>query len=276
MAADSGDEEPPPAADRGGVARSSSFLKGCPAAHRISVASRAAGLFVLPAAARGDQPAGDAAVGIGAGAGLRRGTRAVHVCLSEVPRRANKCKHQPGRRCRSKKAPSVPACWPRSRSTSTPGTCRCIASRNSYWDRYGSGSRGSLLCRLVRGTAEALRPLALRLLELILSGFVIQGDETTVRYLDRSSDKALLGYFWGFAGDGEHRYVAFDFHTSRGRAGPSADPGELPRLSAERRLLGLHIAGEGCAARLTHVGCWAHARRKFEEALYTTSHPLAA
>src|SRR5271170_7185162 len=41
----------------------------------------------------------------------------------------------------------------------------------------------SLLCRLARGTAEALGPLADRLWELILSGIVVQVDETTVRYL---------------------------------------------------------------------------------------------
>ena len=34
-----------------------------------------------------------------------------------------------------------------------------------------------LLCRLVRGTGQALRPLARRLLELILSSHVIQADK---------------------------------------------------------------------------------------------------
>jgi transposase len=41
----------------------------------------------------------------------------------------------------------------------------------------------SLLCRLVRGTAEALCPLARRILELILKSHVVQVDETLVRYL---------------------------------------------------------------------------------------------
>ena len=132
----------------------------------------------------------------------------------------------------------------------------------------------ALLCRLVRGTAEALRPLAARLLELILSGHVIQGDETTVRYLDGVSDKALLGYFWGFAGDSEHRYVAFDFRASHGRAGPS----EILKnyqgyLQSDGYSVYESLVREG-SARLVHVGCWAHARRKFDEAICTTSHPL--
>ena len=132
----------------------------------------------------------------------------------------------------------------------------------------------SLLCRLVRGTAEALRPLAARLLELILSGHVIQGDETTVRYLDGVSDKALLGYFWGFAGDSEHNFVAFDFRASHGRAGPS----EILKhyqgyLQSDGYSVYESLVRKG-AARLVHVGCWAHTRRKFDEALCTTSHPL--
>jgi len=132
----------------------------------------------------------------------------------------------------------------------------------------------ALLCRLVRGSAEALRPLALRILELILNGFAVQADETTVHYLDGVSDRALLGYFWGFAGDQEHPYVAYDFQASRGRDGPRAIlAGYQGYLQSDGYSVYESLAREG-AARLTHVGCWAHARRKFEHALYTTSHPL--
>jgi hypothetical protein len=111
-------------------------------------------------------------------------------------------------------------------------------------------------------------------LELILSGYVIQVDETTVRYLASQSDKALLAYFWGFAGDHEHRYVAFDFHTSRGREGPRATlAGYRGYLQSDCYSVYESLVREG-AARLVHVVCWAHARRKFDEALCTTSHPL--
>jgi transposase len=132
----------------------------------------------------------------------------------------------------------------------------------------------ALLCRLVRGSAEALSPLVRRLLELILGSFAIQGDETKVRYLDRASDTALLGYFWGFAGDAEHRYVAFDFQTSRGRAGPSDILANYQGYLQSEGYSVYKSLVKAAPARLTHVSCWAHARRKFEEVLYTTSHPL--
>ena len=132
----------------------------------------------------------------------------------------------------------------------------------------------SLLCRLVRGTAEALHSLARRILELILKSHVIQVDETLVRYLANLSDRALTGYFWGFAGDCEHRYVAYDFQTSRGRDGPRAVlAGYQGYLQSDGYSVYESLVREG-AARLTHVACWAHARRKFDEALCTTSHPL--
>jgi transposase len=132
----------------------------------------------------------------------------------------------------------------------------------------------AVLCRLVRGSAEALRPLARRLLELILSGYVIQADETTVRYLDGLSERALLGYFWGFAGDRDHPYVAYDFRTSHGRDGPRAIlAGYQGYLQSDGYSVYESLVREA-SARLTHVGCWAHTRRKFDEALCTTSHPL--
>ena len=133
----------------------------------------------------------------------------------------------------------------------------------------------SLMCRLVRGTAEALRPLVDRLRERVLASDVIQGDETPVRYLDGASDHAQKGYLWGFAGDREHRYVIYDFQDSRSRDGPRQ------MLASYRG----YLQSDGYAVyeslvreasdRLTHVGCWSHARRKFDEALCTTSHPLA-
>ena len=116
--------------------------------------------------------------------------------------------------------------------------------------------------------------MARRILELILSSHVIQVDETTVRYLASLSDHALLAYFWGFAGDREHPYVAYDFQTSRGRDGPRAILTEYSGYLQSDGYAVYESLGREHAAHWTHVGCWAHARRKFDEALCTTSHPL--
>jgi transposase len=131
-----------------------------------------------------------------------------------------------------------------------------------------------LLCRLVRGSALALEPLARRIWELILRSLVVQGDETRVRYLDGTSERARLGYFWGFTGDRQHPYVAYHFHASRGRDGPAAILANFQGYLQSDGYSVYESLVRQEAARLTHVGCWAHARRKFDEALCTTSHPL--
>ncbi len=131
-----------------------------------------------------------------------------------------------------------------------------------------------LLSRLVRGTAHALRPLAERVRALILASHVIQADETPVRYLDGTSERALRGYFWGFAGDTAHRYVTYDFQDSRSRDGPDALLASYQGYLQSDGYSVYESLVRQAAGRLMHVGCWAHTRRKFDEALLTTSHPL--
>lgn len=131
-----------------------------------------------------------------------------------------------------------------------------------------------LMCRLMQGVAAALRPLVLRLGELILASHVVQVDETPVRYLDGTSPSALRGYLWAYAGDALRRYVLYDFQDSRSRDGPQA---MLARYRGYLHSDGYAVYESLVAEapeRLVHVGCWAHTRRYFEAALYTTSHPL--
>ena len=62
-----------------------------------------------------------------------------------------------------------------------------------------------LLCQLLKGSARALKPLAERLLLEILLSYVVQADETKVRYLGGQPGKSLLGYLFGYGGDADHR-----------------------------------------------------------------------
>ena len=131
----------------------------------------------------------------------------------------------------------------------------------------------SLLCKLMQGTARALKPLADRLLQEVLLSCVVQADETPVRYLPGLAGKSSLGYLFGYAGDDAHPFVWYDFRPSRSRDGPRVV------LAGYRGFLQTdgHSAYDSLVAefsdRLTAVACWAHARRDFDEARYTTSHP---
>lgn len=99
--------------------------------------------------------------------------------------------------------------------------------------------------------------------QLIESSFLIQADETTLKVQNDSvKDKCDLGYMWPFVGDG--KLAVFEFRDSRVREGPT------DFLSG---FTGRYLMSDGYAGynqvinenKLTHLMCWAHARRKFFE-----------
>jgi len=99
--------------------------------------------------------------------------------------------------------------------------------------------------------------------ELIKNSFLIQADETTLKVMDDAvKDKCLLGYLWPFVGDG--KLVVFEFRESRRSEGPV----DFLNGFKDRFLLSDGYAGYNKVVEqngLTHLMCWAHARRKFFE-----------
>lgn len=125
-----------------------------------------------------------------------------------------------------------------------------------------------------------LVPLINLLNEILLAEPVLHCDETQLQVL--KSDKAPTADHWMWvrtAGPPGRRIVLFDYDPSRGGAVPR-------RLLEEFRgvlVTDGYTAYDGVAAALglTHAGCMAHARRKFEEARKaskdaTNSHAQAA
>jgi transposase len=99
--------------------------------------------------------------------------------------------------------------------------------------------------------------------QLIEASFLIQADETTLKVQnDTVPDKCDLGYMWPFVGDG--KIAVFEFRDSRSREGPT------DFLSG---FTGRYLMSDGYAGynqvigknQLSHLMCWAHARRKFFE-----------
>lgn len=113
------------------------------------------------------------------------------------------------------------------------------------------------LCVPLQALHEAMR-------QQLRRSFLVQADETTLRVLDDTvKDKCLLGYLWPFVGDG--RLAVFEFADSRSQDGPNAFLDGFTK----RYLLSDGYAGYNEVIRangLTHLMCWAHARRKFFEA----------
>ncbi len=100
--------------------------------------------------------------------------------------------------------------------------------------------------------------------ETVLSSFLVQADETTLKVLDDTvKDKCVLGYLWPYVGDG--KLAVFEFQDSRGHEGPT----DFLEKFTDRYLLSDGYAGYNDVIdknRLKHLMCWAHARRKFFEA----------
>ena len=124
----------------------------------------------------------------------------------------------------------------------------------------------STLCGWTLDAAGRTEVLKTLLREELLSGPVIQADETKLQVLEEPGrDNTTKSWMWGYRGGRVgHPVVIFDYEPSRGGRVP------LESLAGYRGYLqtdgyqGYNAIGnrEG----IVHVGCLAHIRRKFDEA----------
>lgn len=135
-------------------------------------------------------------------------------------------------------------------------------------------SRSVLSGALVR-TAARLQPLVDLIRRQVLASFYVRADETTARVLRPGTGKTGLVYLWIYVGDEDHPYRFFDYRLDRTRAGPREILGGFQGgllTDGHSAYTALINESEG---RLLDLGCWAHARRKFDESCAVTSHALA-
>jgi len=153
--------------------------------------------------------------------------------------------------------------------------------------RHGVELSKASMCRWMQAIGELAAPLLARMTRRMLEHSVILGhDDTPVRQQDPGSGRCRTCRFWtalGQAGTAGH-YVIFDYTQNRSRAGPERwfrDPHDQP-LFVERELQCDAYAGYDAEGglldragpwRMIHVGCWAHARRKFHDARLSAPGP---
>ncbi len=133
----------------------------------------------------------------------------------------------------------------------------------------------SSMCRWMQDVSDLCSPVLARMKACILDSHVIQADETPVKQQVGGRGPTRTCYFWSYVGDAEHPCILFDYQDGRSRAGPNAfftDPQGNPlfcdgNLQCDAytgyRDLFQNPVDDTPAWRMTHVGCWAHARRKF-------------
>jgi len=135
-----------------------------------------------------------------------------------------------------------------------------------YRDRHGVNLSRQTLCGWVEAAADWLSPIYREMKAALVARDYLQADETPIRYLDPDvKGKSQQGWLWTYsAPQGD---VVFEWHISRSREGPRAF---LQAFTGQ-----LQTDGYGVYESLTRergkelilVGCWAHVRRGFHEAL---------
>ena len=115
----------------------------------------------------------------------------------------------------------------------------------------------------VMRVGELLRPITEAMAKELLSGNYIQADETPVGVQsDRVQGKNHLAYLWQYSRPGSS--VVFDFRIGRERAGPKRFLGNFEGiLQTDGYAAYDHVGGP----EMVHAACWAHARRKFFQAV---------
>lgn len=131
--------------------------------------------------------------------------------------------------------------------------------------RHAVALSRSTLCGWVADVATALAPIAAELRRQVVAAAYLQTDDTTVTILDEAQG-SLTGRIWTYL-DPLTRQVVFDATRTRERDGPDAFLADFHgtlQADAYAGYDGLYRTG-----RVQELGCWAHARRYFVEALET-------
>jgi len=132
--------------------------------------------------------------------------------------------------------------------------------QESIFARQGWPVARTRLCDLVGKCATLLDPIYRAMIERLKDSFAIHADESPVKLLQPKR----TAYAWLYLGDAANPYTLFDFTAGRGDEYPAAFlEGYSGFVHADGYAGYNTIHGSGAK----HLGCWAHVRRKFVDAL---------
>ena len=138
--------------------------------------------------------------------------------------------------------------------------------QEAMFERYGARLPRATQAAWMIGLTLPLQPLINLMDERLRSSGYVRIDETRVQVLNSDKAPSALHWMWvRVAGPKHHRIILFDYDASRGgEVADSLVEGCSGYLQSDG-----YQAYEGVTERasLIHVGCFAHARRRFFEAL---------
>ena len=127
-------------------------------------------------------------------------------------------------------------------------------------------SRQTMSNWLLRATEDYLTPVYEQLHKELLNADVLHADETTLQVLHEPGKKPQSeSYMWLYrtGGDADKPIVLYEYQPGRGAKHPQEFLAGYKGYLHTDGYAGYHNLGEN----ITVVGCWAHARRKFDEAV---------
>ena len=136
------------------------------------------------------------------------------------------------------------------------------------WERSGVLISRQTMCNwLIKSTEDWLVPIYVKLRELLCAGEVAHADETSLQVLHEPGKEAQSkSYMWLYrtSGDARHPIVLYEYQPSRSGKHPAEF---LYGYKGFLHTDGYAAYHSGLPEAITVVGCWAHCRRKFDEAL---------
>ncbi|MFP7754805.1 IS66 family transposase [Thermodesulfobacteriota bacterium B35] len=131
--------------------------------------------------------------------------------------------------------------------------------------RIGAEVSRTSMCRWAMQAAEACQPLLNLLHEEVLAGTFIQADETPLQVLQEPGrSPTQKSYMWVFRrGDPDRPVLIYQYHPTRSGDVANAFLRDFTGTVQTDGYSGYDFLDTREAVR--HIGCWAHARRKFTD-----------
>ena len=127
-------------------------------------------------------------------------------------------------------------------------------------------SRQTMSNWILRASEDYLTPVYERLHKELLNREVLHADETTLQVLhEPGKEPESKSYMWLYrtGGDTDQPIALYEYRPDRGAKNPKAFLSGFNGYLHTDGYSGYHDLPEG----ITVVGCWSHARRKFDEAM---------